>query len=496
MSLGQFLMAGGWFLAANLRARASQTLRHPVFILPALLFLVQLAGLMNTSDMDWGLHDLRIKLPILLLPFLLVAGPGMDRRFKEICLQALFTGLLATTFIGVFRVFTGEVALNDFRSLSPFISHIRLSLLLVFSIAAIPLMMNGKARSGHTILHVALALWFLVYLILLQSLTGLSILTVLALASAAYGLFRSRKTSVRIPLLLFLLVGTVTGGMLIRYVMIDSLLPEKPKLEDLKHSSVLGSPYRHDTDRIEMENGRFVWTEYSEYELDSAWALRSDYPLQKTDSAGRFPLATLMRYLTYLGYTKDFKGVSSLSEGQIHDIELGYATPLHAKTNTGLRLRIRELAREYRIYHYTGFAEGHTFAQRLEYQRAALDIINRNPWMGVGTGDLREAYKEAYERIESTLSPEWRLRAHNQYLSVAAANGLGAMAWLIFILTFLLVRSLRKAQVLQSVFLIIAALSFLTEDTLETQAGVTFFAFLYPLLEGWKTDSPQSGSTA
>lgn len=485
MSLGQFLMAGGWLLAANLKERASQTFRHPVFVLPAILFLIQLAGLLNTSDLDWGLHDLRVKLPILLVPLLLVSGPGMDQRFKANTLYMLFAGLLAATIIGMFRVLTGEVTLNDFRSMSPFISHIRLSLLLVFSIAAIPLLYNRKMSFGMKFLSSSLALWFLVYINLLQSLTGLAILAVLALVCATYGIFRSGNKILRIPLMLLLLTGTIAGFMLVRYVMIDSLVPEKADPEDLEQFSALGSPYRHDTDRIETENGRFVWTEYSETELDSAWALRSSVPLLKTDSAGRFPQATLMRYLTYLGYTKDFEGVSSLSDSQIEDIEHGYATPLHAKARTGLQLRVRELAREYRIYHYTGFAQGHTFAQRLEYQRAAFDIICRYPWTGVGTGDLPQAYSEAYGRINTSLEPAWQLRAHNQFLSIAVANGLWALAFMVFLMAFLLIRTFRKGYLLQAVFLVIAILSFLTEDTLETQAGVTFFAFLCCLLEGW-----------
>lgn len=496
MSLGQFLMAGGWLLAANLRSRTLQTIRNPVFIFPATLYLIQLVGLWNTSNVDWGLHDLRIKLPILLLPFLLVAGPGMDLRFKVICLRTLFGGVLAATSIGIVRVLIGEVPLHDFRSLSPFISHIRLSLLLVFSIAAIVLVPLRNPRTGLRVLQIVIILWFLFYLVLLQSLTGLTILAFIILVGAGVQVLRSDKTTVRISMLLIVLVGGLSGVMLVRYIAIDSLKPEKPDPQTLKTSSELGSPYRNDIDQIEIENGRFVWTEYSEKELDSAWTLRSKIPLEKSDSSGRFPLATLMRYLTYLGYSKDAAGVNALTASQIHEIEQGYATPLHAKAKMGVLLRVKELAREYRTYHYTGFAQGHTFAQRLEYQRAALYLIRHQPWTGVGTGDLPVAYAEAYDRIGSTLDHEWRLRAHNQYLSLGVANGVGAMAWLFIMLSYLLIRGFRKRQLLQVVFLMIVACSFLTEDTLETQAGVTFFAFLCCLAESWKSGDSASVSPA
>lgn len=487
MSLGQFLMAGGWLLAADLRSRTLQTFRHPVFVFPAILFLIQLFGLLNTTNMDWGLHDLRIKLPLLLLPLLLVAGPGIDLRFKGICLRTLLAGVLSATLIGMVRVWIGDVQLHDFRSMSPFISHIRLSLLLVFSIAAIVLLPTRNPKTGQLVLRAALLCWFLTYLVLLQSLTGLTILAVITFAAAGYWIVQAKKVVIRILMLIIVIGGGVSGVMLVRYITVDSLKPEKPDQRNLKISSALGSPYRNDLDQIETENGRFVWTEYSERELDSAWTLRSKIALEKSDSSGRFPLATLMRYLTYLGYSKDAVGVNALTADQIHEIEQGYATPLHAKAKTGVLLRVKELAREYRTYHYTGFAQGHTFAQRLEYQRAALHLIRQHPWTGVGTGDLPEAYAEAYDTLESTLDREWQLRAHNQYLSLGVANGLIAMAWFFIMLAFLISRAVRRRHFLQVVFLMIAACSFITEDTLETQAGVTFFAFLYCLLESWKS---------
>lgn len=482
-------MVGGWLLAGNLKERFRATINHPIFIFPAILYAIQLSGLWNTQDTGWGLHDLRIKLPILLLPFLIVAGPGTDRQFKAICLRALLTGVLVVTLVGSFRVLSDQVSLLDFRSMSPFISHIRLSLLLVFSIVAILLLLKNRSqKTGHSIAYALLALWFLVYLILLQSITGLTILAVVVLAGAIYLAIHSGKKQIRIIMILLLITGGGAGVMLIRYITVDSLKPGRPRLEDLAERSPLGFDYRNQTDRVEMENGRYVWVEYSEIELDSAWRMRSGISLWEPDSSGNILLSTLMRYLTFLGYSKDMSGVGKLTDEQVRQIEAGFPTPLHARPGSGIGLRIHELAREYRIYHYTGFAQGHTFAQRLEYQRAAWDIIRHNPWTGVGTGDLEIAYKDAYTRINTTLDPTRRLRAHNQYLSIAVANGLWAMGFMIIMLLLLLIRSIRKGHLLHTVFLIIAACSFLTEDTLETQAGVTFFAFLCSLTQGWIVD--------
>ena len=125
---------------------------------------------------------------------------------------------------------------------------------------------------------------------------------------------------------------------------------------------------------------------------------------------------------------------------------------------------------------------GQTLAQRFEYWKTARWIIAHYPLTGVGTGDVPNAYKDAYNATNSTLSDEWRLRAHNQYLSFGVAFGWPGMIYFIFVLAYTLVAGIRKNDIVFLSFLLIAIASFFTEDTLETQAGVTFFAFLLAFL--------------
>jgi hypothetical protein len=56
------------------------------------------------------------------------------------------------------------------------------------------------------------------------------------------------------------------------------------------------------------------------------------------------------------------------------------------------------------------------------------------------------------------------------------------MIYFIFVLAYALVTGIRKNDIVYLSFLLIVIASFFTEDTLETQAGVTFFAFLNALL--------------
>jgi hypothetical protein len=91
-------------------------------------------------------------------------------------------------------------------------------------------------------------------------------------------------------------------------------------------------------------------------------------------------------------------------------------------------------------------------------------------FFGVGTGDLPDAYKEAYLASNSILEKDYWKSGHNQYLAWWVGLGLvGLVLWLITLYAgFALSGSVSRLSWL------ILVISCLAEDTLETQAGVTF----------------------
>lgn len=482
MSLGQFFMAGGWLLSADLQNRIKAMFRNPVFMLFTGLYFLHVLGLWNTIDFEYAFRDIRVKLPLLLMPVFFIGGPTVTKmQYRMLCFVLLGSVFLASI-IGISYYLSGKIELDDFRSFSPFISHIRLSLLLVFSIfLSVDFIFQYKSVWLKLILFL-LCLWFIIFLTVMQSMTGIFLLALIASVAFIIYLFRSGgvlRNGIAIVLILLSVASAYTTG---RYIFVDSLNPGFPDQQFLKSKTEKGSLYTHDLQQVEMENGQYVWINYCLPEMSDKWKTRSKTILTEKDRAGNMQLATLLRYLTWCGLSKDAAGISQLTDEQIRDIENGIPTPEHRAGKMNLLSRIKELAREYRIYHYTGWAEGHTFAQRLEYQKAAVRIISENPITGVGTGDLPEAFKNAYVEIHSRLSDAKRLRAHNQYLSMAVAFGIPALLYMLWLLIYLMRRAIRLQNGLYVSFLLIAAGSFFSEDTLETQAGVTFFAFLAMLL--------------
>lgn len=492
MSLGQFTMAGGWLLAGNLNSRFQWATKQTVFWLMIGLFLMHLLGLWNTSDFNYAMKDITVKLPLLLMPVLLAAGPPLTAKQLRILFHFLFLGLLVSTFTGwaAYQGWTGK-EVKDFRDLSIFISHIRLSLLMDVCIV-MSLFYASEAKSKVVILlYGTLILWCLYFLVLLQSITGLLLLALCSTLAIAYFGFKHKRNSIKIFTAIFMLMVLLGGWKSYDIIFVKSIQSYEAHPTSQLNAADNRVGYKNDWSRQDMEEGRLVWRQYNEFEMDKAWGERSKQSIWDLDQQGHMQLVTLMRYLTFKNFSKDAAGVRQLSEQDVQLIEQGYPTPEALSGRNSIRYRLKELASEYRNYYYSNDANGHSLAQRLEYWKASKKIIEENPFTGVGTGDVPFAFQNMYEEMNSNLANEWRLRAHNQYLSFGVAFGWPGLLYFIIVLMILVRHAFQQENFIYLAFLIIALGSFFNEDTLETQAGVTFFAFLNSvfLWKVFKTDT-------
>jgi len=479
MSLGQFVMAGGWLIAGNLKERLQNAGKQPVFWLLIALFLMHVLGLWNTIDFKYGWKDIRVKLPLLLMPLLIAAGPPLTVKQVRIVFHMLFIGILISTLSGwalKMGWMHGEV--KNFRDLSIYISHIRLSLLLDVGIVLASYFAWTNSNIIFRLLYIAFIGWSIYFLMLLQSITGLLLLGVLIFFAGIYWGLKSRKLVFKVSAFALLCFLFFVGYTCYDFVFVQSVQQYDVAKVETSGYSARGNKYKNDWSRQEMEVGRWVWRNYTETEMDTAWMQRSQQRVWDLDQQGHMQLVTLMRYLTYKNLSKDAVGVQALNQEDVSLIEQGYPTPEAAAGKNSIQYRLKELSREYRDYYYSGNASGHSFAQRLEYWKTSIAIIKQHPLTGVGTGDVPAAFQQMYEETNSELTKEWRLRSHNQYLSFGVAFGIPGILFLLFVLTFSIRLAVRNQNYVYLAFLLIVLGSFLNEDTLETQAGVTFYAFL------------------
>jgi hypothetical protein len=188
---------------------------------------------------------------------------------------------------------------------------------------------------------------------------------------------------------------------------------------------------------------------------------------------------TLIRYLASKELRKDADGVAALDASEVRAIELGVPTCTDTREH-GLRKRLNRIFFEWSNYRAGGDPDGHSIIQRWEFWKTAAYIIRNNFWIGVGTGDVKEAFRDAYTENESPLNNAYRLRAHNQYLTMWLTYGIGGLILFLLVVFFPVMKRQRRDSLTVMIVLLVS-LSFITEDTLESQAGVMFMAFFYTL---------------
>lgn len=462
------------------KSKLSRFWHNKAAVLLVAFYLMHVVGLLWTSDFHYAMKDLRVKLPILVLPFVLSSMEPLDRkRFDFVMLLYVLSVFVATLFSSISY---WRHDYEDIREISRFISHIRFCLNIVFCIAIICwYFVNTKAIISR-VLQFLLVLWFLYQIYIFESLSGYVILAVVAMVTLVYALLRWRKGKVwAIAIGVLAVVAVLSGVIVLQRAMRPLLKLEPVDFSMLEKQTTQGNAYWHDTLHYPVEDGKFVGLYYCRPEMQEAWSERSTMPFDGETTNGENLEATLARYLTSKDLRKDAEGVMALTEEDIRNIEQGVANYNNWKS-PGLRARLSATLFEYNLYRRFNNPNGGSLSQRIEFTRASFHLIGQHPWLGVGTGDVPQAFNRAYDELKSPLSDEHRFRAHNQYLAIAVAFGLVGLAFFLFVLLYPWCACRKRRTYLYTVFLVIMMLSMLAEDTLETQAGASLFAFFEALL--------------
>lgn len=508
MGMSQFWLVLVWLVdgivAKDFKNKLSRFWQNKAAVLLVAFYLMHVVGLLWTSDFEYALKDLRVKLPILVMPFVLSSMELIDRkRFDLVMLVYVLSVFIATMFSSVTY---WRHDYEDVREISHFISHIRFCLNIVFCIAIIGWYMvktkvpesfqkvEGPSKVRFPVpafstkfainryLQFFLLFWFVYQIYILESLSGYVILGAVVLVTAVYAFLQWKKSRAwHIAVGGAALAIMVAVTLLAIHFVRPMLKVEPVDFAALEKKTTFGNDYWHDTVYNPVEDGKYVGLYYCKKEMQEVWPQRSTLPFDGTTRNGENLEATLSRYLTSKDLRKDAQGVLALTDEDIRNIERGVANYNNWK-HPGLHARLSSTLFEYNLYRRFNNPNGGSLSQRIEFTRASFHLIGQHPWFGVGTGDVPQAFAQTYDEIHSPLKEEYRFRAHNQYLAIAVAFGLVGLVFFLFVLFYPWFSSKRQHTYLYMVFLCIMLLSMFPEDTLETQAGATLFAFFVSLL--------------
>lgn len=476
MSVAQFILLGSWLLQGGLKRKLHLLgSSFPAIVLIS-FFMIHVAGLIHTTDFHYGFKDIRTKLPLLLFPVVFATSGKLSGR-KAMHIWWLYLGaVLAGTLVTSVIILSGDLA--DTREAFPFISHIRFSLHVCFAFF-VAFYVRKKLQgspAGYRHLFSLLMGWFVFFLFLSNSLTGLIILGILLFFFAVRKIFTLTDLYGRLGALLALIIFLTFSFFYLHDIVKSYKTPFLNSQNNPDMFTEKGNPYTHDTIGQPVESGSYIGMYVCDKELREAWNSRSELDYDGRDNKGQRLKETLIRYLNSKDLRKDAEGISRLDSNDIRAVEDGTANSVYLK-KFSFRSRLYQLLWEYDSYIRGGNPGGHTLMQRIEFWRAAAGIIKQNFWWGVGTGDVQQAFDEQYEKMDSRLEMQYRWRAHNQYLAVFVGLGIFGILWFLYSLLYPGIRLRKSVICLYPVFLSIIMLSMLTEDTLETQAGVSLYAF-------------------
>ena len=482
MSIFTGVLMAHWLIEGQFQRKYQLLKERKSVLLIISIFFVYLIGLTWTNSWAWGIHDLKIQLPLLILPLVIGTSPGLNHsQVKKIIY--LFSAAVVVASICSIWVLMGFSAktIHDPRQMSLFISHIRFALLINISIFSLGWYFLNREKKSLTekVLLILAIVWLSFFLVILKSATGWVVFLIVLAVVTIIGILKIKKLALRIALLGILCLIFLVPAAYIGYVVHQFYTVETLPKDILHEKTSKGNLYQHDFNNKQLENGHYVFFFLNEDELREAWNKRSRINYDSTSVSG-FNRFVLMRYLTSRGYRKDAEGLEKLTNDDIRNIENGM-TNYRFMNPVSFYKRIYQIIWEMDVYQKGGNPSGHSVIQRLEYYKMAGSIITENFWFGNGTGGYYPAYQEKYDQNKFFQSQHYRQRSHNMFLSYWIDFGLVGLIFICFALVYPIFVERKTRSFLLMIFFLIVLISFMNEDTLNNHDAITFFAFFYPL---------------
>lgn len=432
--------------------------KNPIYLCFLTIWGLILFGLLRGGESNHVWKEVKTLLPLIFAPVFLQNLHPITKK-DEVLIWRVFLGAVGISALMCVLYAIAKYPLPEPRSASLFISHIR------FSLMALLALIGAWRTPGILPLNLKVILTALVFLFFffVGTLTGWGFLILLVLFLFAS---KSKRNA-------FVVIGSAAVAVGILFFSLSKTAQSTSFQTELVQSAK-GEKYVHQSANTQTENGNKIFINIAPIELDSAWSARTGVSMLQKDARGQLIQTTLIRYLTSKGLTKDAAGIEQLSDDDIKNIQSGYTNCNEPKWNA-LEKRWHQLVFEYQTFKSGENPSGHSVFQRLEYYKAAYFILQENSIFGVGQGNVKQAYNNAYSHTSPNLDEKVQHAVHNQFLSYWIAAGIIALA--MFLLYFFFMWKQARKNIIALAFVLLAFLSCLTEDTLTTQPGVAFFAF-------------------
>lgn len=482
ISIGLLGLLIVWIADGNIARKIKAFFSNKTALILSSIYLISLLGLLNTTNFDFAFDDLRRKIPILTIPFFISGFSPITKKELSFLLKVFITGVLVATIWSLFVYLGGlNIVIVETRALSRFNSHIRFGLEIALAAFLAIYFFKKETLFSLKILWTVVFIWMISSLFLFNLFTGIIVFIITStLLIFFYGCFSENKVKQRLTLSLFFII-ILGGAFFLNNAFKNFYQTENNTPLNEIRLTKSGEEYKSTPDTnilFSKENGYYINKNIAWNEFSQAWNERSNIDFKAKDLKDQKLQETLIRFITSKGQRKDKEAIESLSDKEISAIEEGISNYKYLEMNS-FNIRIDKIIWEYDSYAKTEGQNinGHSILMRWVYWKTAINIIKKNFLIGVGTGDIQDAFNQQYETEGSLLRPNNRLRSHNQYLTYAVSLGFIGLLYFLFCLFKPILQNQLYKNYIYLAFFCIALLSMLTEDTLETLVGATFFIF-------------------
>lgn len=451
-----------------------------ILLLIPVIFLLYLLSSLVTIKYDHSFYDIQKVMFYLVFPLAFSMGKELNAKQKRFVLLAFAASVLLAIFLSLIKwvVFPqeGNFSVHNIS----LISHIRFSfqlILVIWFLVFLTVVNYQNLSKTNIVILSGLVIVYLGYLVFQQSLTGILAFVASGLYFLFY-LFNQTKSEYKVPLIVGFILLIIVPVIYVQQVVKNFYEFDLVDSETVDQFTPEGHPYRNDFYNKMVENGHYVGLYVCEEEMRDEWNKVSAY---KYDSIGLngYPVsATLVRYLTSKNLRKDAAGVKALKTEDIENVEQGMANVIFQRKYS-LYPRIYLTVWEYYVYSQTGYSNNQSFSQRIEFARAAITIIKKHFWLGVGTGRWKQEFAQAFKENHSRLNESLYASSHNQYLNYMVKFGVPGFLLIMFLLIYPIIKTKHYRDPLFMILLVFMFFANFADSNLESHMGSSFFFFFY-----------------
>lgn len=477
LSISLFWLAGNWIAEANFRGKFKKFASNKPAIAFTLIYALYVFGLIWSADIKYALNnDLLHKLPTLFMPIIFVTSPVPDAKKIRLLLMFFIASVITVSLIGLAIRITQPGA--SYREASPFMPGIYLGMMVVLAAFQLPLLVKQISNSRLLfIAGLALSAWLIFFLFYLRNLSGIASFAGVSFYLIALLIFRSRSIyfKLTVAICFLLLTGFVSLPLVKIYKQTHSEI--ETDFRTLEEYTESGSRYRHDTVDILRENGHLVYIYIADQELSEAWNEKSELDYWGKDLAGQELRYTLYRFMSSKGLRKEGHDFMLLTDEEIRAVEKGVANYLNIN-RPGFYVRMYEEMMGLYIYRESSNKESawSSSSQRIDLWKASWQAFKEHPLIGWGTGGILHAVDYGFEKNGSALAGK-NMKPHNEYICILLTLGVFGLFAFLSLYSYLVIKTGAHKIYMFKIFLIVFAINFLANNSIESQVGQNLFVF-------------------